>query len=252
MILEAHLLCYDERDIIGYAIRNLKTFADRIIVHDAGSTDGTRDVCKAWGVDIREWAIGGILDDETNMNLKNSCWKGTDADWVAVLDCDEFLYFPQGTRKTLDTYQRLHAAVIKAHGFDMYCEQYPTTEGQIYDEVKMGAPSDKWYGKPALFSPLRLKEINFGIGAHEADPLLMNGHRLRVGHTWPKANPPTYLLHYHHGVGPIERVAARLDAKRQRLSDRNVAKRWGNFDPGLKHAEDKRVGILAGLTQVVP
>ncbi len=251
MKVEAHLLCFNEADIIGYAIRNLKTFADIIIVHDAGSTDGTREICEAYGVYIKDWKIGGTLDDETNMNLKNECWKGTEADWVTVLDADEILYFPKGGRQTIETYQRINAAVIKAHGFDMYSTQYPTTEGQIYDEVKMGAPADKWYSKPVLFSPARVKEINFGIGAHEADPLLMNGHRLRVGPTWPKANPPTYLLHYHHGVGPIERVAARLDAKRQRLSDRNVAKRWGNFDKGEVHAKEKREGILQGLMQVV-
>ena len=252
MKIEAHVLAYNESEIIGYALRNLRTFATRIIVHDAGSTDGTRDVCKAYGVEVRPWAIGGTLDDETNMKLKNECWKGTDADWVTVLDCDEFLYFPKGAGATLCTYERLHAAIIKAHGFDMYAEEFPTTEGQIYDEVKMGAPADQWYSKPVLFSPKRVKEINFGIGAHEAEPVLVNNHRLHVGATWPKANPPTYLLHFHHGIGPIDRVAERLDAKRKRLSPLNVKNRWGNLEAGMKHAGDKRRGILAGLMQVVP
>lgn len=252
MHIEAHLLAFNEAELIGYAIRNLRTFATRIIIHDAGSTDGTRDICKAYGVEIVPWSIGATLDDETNMKLKNECWKGTDADWVTVLDADEFLYFPKGANDTLETYERLHAAIIKAHGFDMYSEDFPTTEGQIYDEVKLGAPADKWYSKPVLFSPKRVKEMGFGIGAHEADPVLMNNTRLHVGANWPKANPPTFLLHFHHGIGPIERVAERLDAKQKRLSQKNIQNRWGNLDLPLKHAGDKRRGILDGLMQVVP
>lgn len=251
MKVQVHLLCYNESEILGYMLRHWQTFSDTIIVHDGGSTDGSQDIARLYGATVRPWDTKGQLNDEMAMELKNECWKGTEADWVICVDADELVYFPRGARDTLGTYSRMGAAVIKPHGFDMYSETFPTTDGQIYEEVRMGAPSDKWYAKPILFSPRKVMESGFGIGAHESRPVLKDGRCLSVGPLWPKANPPTYLLHFHHGIGTPERVAKRLDEKRLRLADINVKNRWGNFKPGAVHVQEKLDFIKAGLTQVI-
>lgn len=251
MKVEAHILAFNEAELMAYTLRHYRTFCTSIVVHDGGSTDGTKEICYRYGAEVVHWETHGQLNDELSMKCKNECWLGTDADWVLCPDADEFLYFPQGAAPTLAIYSRLGAAVIKPHGYDMYSEAFPSTPGQIYEEVKMGCLSDKWYAKPILFSPKKIIESGFGIGAHESEPVLANGQRLHVGPSWPKANPPTYLLHYHHGIGPIERVAKRLDEKRQRLARVNEQHRWGNFEPGMKHAMDKREFILSGLHQVI-
>lgn len=253
MNVDVHILAFNEAEIIGYAIRHWRLFARRIVVHDGGSTDGTQAIAKMYGAECSTWNTEGKMNDLCNMECKNTCWQGTDADWVVCADADELLYFPQGAEATLATYSRIGAAMIKPHGFDMVSDAFPTTEKQIYDEVKQGAPADFWYGKPILFSPQKLKESGFGIGAHEAHPVLKNGRTLKVGRDWPKANPPTWLLHFHHGIGPIERVAARLDAQQRRYAQPNIAHGWGNHAPGMVHAIEKREGFkAAGIRKIIP
>lgn len=252
MKAECHILTFNEASLIRYTLRHYATYCSKLVVHDAGSTDSTVEICRMMSAEVLPWDTKGELNDEMAMDLKNECWKGTDADWVIVVDADELLYFPKGVGETLATYSRLGAAIIKAHGFDMYSVAYPTTRGQIYDEVKLGAPSDKWYGKPVLFSPRQVEETGFGIGAHESDPLLRSGRRIHVGADWPKANPPAWLLHFHHGIGPIERIARRLDEKRTRLAAVNRLHGWGNLKDGMTHALEKQEFIKAGLVQVIP
>lgn len=251
MKVVAHILAFNEAELIAYTMRHYRSFCTSIYVHDGGSTDGTQDICRRYGAEVKHWDTKGQLNDELSMKCKNECWLGTDADWVLCPDADEFIYFPQGAEATLKIYSRLGAAVIKPRGYDMFSEAYPTTTGQIYDEVKTGTLSDKWYAKPILFSPHKIMESGFGIGAHESEPVLHNGSRLHVGSNWPKATPPTYLLHFHHGIGPIERIARRLDEKRERLATCNKQHGWGNFKEGRIHAAEKQEFIKAGLHQVI-
>ena len=250
MKVEVHILAYEEERILPYTIRHYKTFADRIIVHDANSPDGTERVSLAAGAEVQKWGLGGEVNDEEYCALKNSCWLGTDADWVIVCDADEMIYFPQDARATLDTYLRIGAAVIKPHGFEMFSYVYPTTEGQIYSEVRHGAPDDKWYSKPILWNANLVADSGLGMGSHESMPVLKNGDYIQCGKHWKFPDPPCYLLHYHQ-IGPATRIGARYDAIQTRMSRTNKVHGWGNFKPGLVHVQEKRVLILPNLRQVV-
>lgn len=247
--IDVHILTFNEQDILPYTLRHYATFARRIVVHDSFSTDNTRDICRSFGATIKDWDTGGKLNDPLAADLKNNCWKGTDATWVICVDADELVYFPRGVEFTLHNYMLDQVAVVKPCGFELFSETFPTTNGQIYDEVKMGASDDKWYAKPALFSPVHVQEIGYGMGAHDCLAQLKSGQNLRALWLRPQ-NPATYLLHCKH-LGPVERVARYYDEKRPRLSDVNVANRWGNFDPGLKHAMDKRATIKHRLERVI-
>jgi glycosyltransferase involved in cell wall biosynthesis len=250
MKVEVHILAYEEERILPYTIRHYRTFADRVIVHDAHSPDGTERVSLAAGAEVQKWGLGGEVNDEEYCALKNSCWLGTNADWVIVCDADEMLYFPRNARATLETYLDIGAAVIKPHGFEMFSPTWPTTEGQIYSEVKMGAPDDKWYSKPILWNANIVADSGLGMGSHESMPVLKNGDFLNCGKNWLFPDPPCYLLHFHQ-VGPAERIAARYDAIQTRMSHTNKAHRWGNFKPGLVHVQEKRDYIIPNLRQVV-
>src|SRR6185436_5072198 len=142
MKVEVHILTYNEEAILPYTLRHYNTFAQPVVVHDAFSTDRTREIAKEYGAVVLDWDCPEI-NDLIAMNLKNSCWKGTGADFVICADADELMYFPRGTSWSLEMYKEVGVAIVKPHGFELCSATFPKTQGQIYEEVKMGAPDDK-------------------------------------------------------------------------------------------------------------
>ena len=273
--LEIHVLSHDSERMLGWTLAHYRGMGlggpmegcleALIIVHDGGPKFTQKPICDFYDAEHQVWDTAGELNDELAMKLKNECWKNSNADWVIVVDADELIYFPKGAKATLEAYEKMRAAVIKPHGFEMFSEEWrdhgipwDTVSGidwrvsrYLTDWVKMGAPEDQWYSKPVLFSPKRIAESGLGIGAHESRPVLKDGRAVYVSRKWPKANPPTYLLHCHQ-LGPIEMVAERYDATRARLAQINEQRGWGNFKPGIVHAQEKRDLICPNLVQVIP
>lgn len=246
--IQVLILTYNEEVIMPYTLRHYATFADRITVYDAFSTDNTRNICRKYGANVVDWKTDG-LNDMLAKHVKSTGWINDHrSDWVICVDADELIYFPKGIEYTLAEYEQQRVEVVKPHGFEMFSESLPSKDGQIYDEIKFGGRDDKWYAKPVLFSPRRISSIEFAAGAHTTKWIDINGSE----HSNPTVptEPPTYLLHYHH-IGSLQRIADKYDATRKRLSKINEKNRHGNFDPGLKHAQDKRALIFKTLHQVI-
>ena len=106
MKIQVHILAFNEEDILPYTLRHYSQFATKIIVHDSFSTDRTREICKDYGAEVRDWDTGGVLNDNLSRELKSTAWIGTDADWVITADADELIYFPKGVTQTLEEYDR--------------------------------------------------------------------------------------------------------------------------------------------------
>jgi len=260
--IEVHLLSHDDEQMLTWSLRHYAQFADDIVVHDGGPTGGpARKViaeveksfptgpCVSW----LNWDTAGELNDELARKLKNSCWRGTDADWVIAADADELIYAPN-IRDRLETLLAAGSAVLRPRGFEMFSDSWfePSDHpgAQITDLVKDGAPDDKWYAKPVVFSPRLVADSGFGIGAHESDPVLRDGRRFHVGKDWPFCHALS-LLHFKSIFGGLDRIAARYDATRSRLAAINVRNGWGNFKPGREHAQEKRDLLLPNVRRVV-
>jgi hypothetical protein len=248
MEVEVHTLRYGDAWLVPYVIKHYLTYATKLVIHDAGG--GEWPIPDDPRIHVIPWDCHEV-NDLKYAELRNNCWKGSTADWCVVADLDELIYFPEGAEKSLGAYTRMGAAVIRPHGFEMFSETYPTTGGQIYDEIKMGAPDDKWYAKPILFNPKLVSDMRLGMGSHEADPVLHDGRRFHVGPKWPFAKPPCWLTHWHH-IGPEGDIAAKFDATKSRMCKENLANKWGNQEPGWKHVADKRAGIVPFLSQIIP
>lgn len=250
MKIEAHILAADEEEILPYTFRHCTSFCHKVVLHDLGSQDSSMDIAAAYGVEIRQWDSGGKVDDRVNLKVKNECWLGTDSDWVIVADADEFIYFPHGIEQTLTSYSQQKIPIVKTRGWEMTSPTMPTTNGQIYEEIKYGARDDKWYGKPVLFTPKLVKSVNFAPGAHQVSAVLHDGST--ISNPTEFSQPETFLCHFHQ-IGSVERVAAKYDRTRSRMCENNVRMNWGNVqETGLKHATDKRNAILSWLERVIP
>ncbi len=229
-------------------LRHYAQFASKLIVHDSFSTDRTRDIAREFGAEVRDFDMGGKVNDPAMAKIKGEGWCGTNADWVIFTDADEFVYFPLGAGFTLDYYSRNQVAMPKPYGYEMVADKFPTTTGQIYDEVKTGARDDRWYGKPALINPRIAKRVIYQMGAHEARYVTPDGREINAP-TIPE-RVPFYFLHFKH-IDTVENIGARYDAYRARFSDVNIKNRWGNFEAGAKHAADKRAAIMAKMEKVI-
>ena len=252
MKIDITILAYNEERIIAYAIRHYQTFARRIVVYDGRSTDRTREIARAMGAEVVDWDTGDCLNDQMALDLKNTCWKGSDADWVGLFDADELFYCPRGVEETLAAYEAQGLAMVRPYGWNMISDDWPTTSGQIYDEIQHGARYDSlWgYGKPVFFRPALVRETGFNVGAHDSKTVLVDGTRLPSIVERPFSNPPAYLLHY-KWIGPTGAIVEQLRVQRSRLSADNVAKHWGDYQEPIAFEHQARADIRARLELVI-
>lgn len=157
----------DEQPIIGYFLKHYTPWVDKLIFYDGGSTDGTRQIISACPqAELRDWpGSKGIVDHEF-MDFANEQWKEArgKADWIVWVDADEFLYHPN-MPALLAGYLAAGVTGPRIMGYTMISREFPTTQGQIYDEVRQGFPDDCW-SKQAIFR----EGIHFNVGRHSFDP----------------------------------------------------------------------------------
>ncbi len=247
MSIEVHIIAFNEERMMPYTLRHYTSFASRIVVHDGGSTDRTHAICAEYEAEVKNFPTDGV-NDKLFKELKETCWKGTAADWVICVDADELVYFPGGVFDTLSAYDKAGLPVATPRGYEMFSDNLPVSDRQIYDEVKMGAPDPEWYSKKVLFSPARLRSIEFSAGAHETWYIDHDGKKVSVSRT--PSEPAFLFLHFHH-LGTLEEMAARYRRQQSRHSKTNIANKWGNFEDPMKHAKDKRAKIVPRLTRVI-
>lgn len=169
-MIDVYVMMKNEIRILPYFLRHYETFADRIYVWDDCSTDGTREMLQSHPkVRLLDLHVHGIDDNYARLNLfpQYIHYSRGVADWVMQVDVDEFVYHPQ-ILKRLAQIKAEGFELIQPCGFLMMAESFPTTKGQIYDEIKYGI-RDRLMDKPVIFDPTI--EIIFGGGRHRTDVL---------------------------------------------------------------------------------
>lgn len=224
MIIEAHLLCWNEIDIMPFVIRHYKQFCDRIVIHDNHSTDGSAELAASLGCEVIPFG-NRWFDDQENMNVKNNCWKGSKADWVIVADFDEVLWYQPFTithpvqgemsfdiKDFLLNAARKKHTIIRTYGWQIMSEEMPqydlleSTNGYHFEN----------YSKSIIFNPKDIKEINYNPGAHKCNP---TGNVV-----W--STEELFVLHYKH-IGGLQRTIERYKLYNKRMSKANRQKGWG-------------------------
>jgi len=194
-----------------YLMRHYTQFA-KVIILESNSTDKTVDIAHSMDAEIWSYDVKDEIDDEWFTKLKNNCWKGSQADWVMIADADEFIYHPD----IVNILKRNYNTVICPRFFNMYSRGFPITEGQIYDEVKMGVEQTSPKAKMNIFRPNAIKEMEYFPGCHEAFP---------IGNVRIDIDTPIKTLHMRNLSK--EFIIERNMRARKRNSELNRQMGWG-------------------------
>ncbi len=218
MKIHVYTLCWNEEVILPYFLRHYETIAEKIIVYDNESTDNSLNILKSHSkVEIRTYCSNDQIRDDLYLDIKNNCWKESrgQADWVIIVDTDEFIYHVD-LIVFLKEKQLEGVTLFKPKGYMMVSEKLPSTQGMIYEELKMGI-SQEASSKPVIFNPNKIEEINFSTGAHSCNPTGEVKLYESIG--------DLKLLHYK--VLSLEYLLTRARKCKERLSDINKQNNWG-------------------------
>lgn len=161
-----YCICRNEERILPYFLRHYSPWVERMTFYDDHSTDQTRAIlAHCPKAIVADWpGEPGIVDDQF-LEFANERWKDArgHADYVVFVDADEFLYHPN-ILGVLTGYLHADIDVPQIQGYTMVSKSFPTTQGQIYDEVRCGFPDGIW-SKPAIFR----KHMWWTVGRHGLD-----------------------------------------------------------------------------------
>ncbi len=174
MKIHAYSLCWNAEFILPYYLRHYEKFCEKIIIYDNMSTDKSRDIINNHPLsELRDFNTNNEFRDDIHLMLKNDCWKecrNKGIDYVIVSDIDEFLY-STNLISFLETNKKF--SVFKPAGFEMFAYKLQQNENQLYDQIKKGFFNSK-FCKKIIFSPDRIKEINFLPGCHNNRKILFS------------------------------------------------------------------------------
>jgi hypothetical protein len=208
MNIEIYTLCHREAKIIPYFMRHYSQYG-HVFMYEGHSTDGSAELAQSLGATIIPLDTNNTVNDEVFTDMKNNCWKQSKADWVIICDMDEFVYHPD----MLNYLAGIEETIICPTTYEMITDVYPTTNGQIYDEVKWGFKSNPKY---FMFKPTQLLGMNYGCGCHDAQP---------EGRVHIKRDSEIICMHMR--CLSIEHIVNRNAYIASRLSEVNIKMGWG-------------------------
>jgi len=211
MRIEAFLICWNEREILPFVIKHYQKFCDSITIYDNYSDDGSDILAEQMGCKVIKYDTNGQLNDDAYKYIKNTCWKDSTADYVIVCDADEVLFWHHLNFGLLP--EKGKPSIWKTQGWQITSNEMPKED---ILEITNGYKFDN-YSKSIIFSPTRIKEMNFNYGAHRTEP---------VGDV-VYSEETLYVLHYRQ-IGGVKRLINRYRAYKKRMSAFNKMKGHGS------------------------
>lgn len=226
--IEAYILVWNEMAILPLVIKHYQKFCDRIVILDNHSSDGSAEYAKSVGCEVVKFG-DHTFNDQHNLEIKNSCWKGSQADWVIVCDCDEVLWWGMsyGSTKAWIEYiaKTETPTIIKTIGWQIMSNYMPKDD---ILEITNGYRFDN-YSKFIIFNPKAIQEINYNPGAHRINPI----GDVRY------SDESLYVLHYKH-IGGVDRTIQRYREYQPRMSRLNRRKGYGvHYDRSVESLHEE-------------
>lgn len=251
--IHVYAICYNEEYLMPFFLQHyfFNVGVKEITIYDNYSTDGTENIILAFSkqypdkkVNVIKYDSGNTIRDDMYIQIKNTCWQHSNAEWVVVCDMDEFLYFKNPVNETLRMLSDRNMDIVRCKGYEMVGDYIPVfthyeNPVRITELLPYGAARGEVHNKCLLFRS-SVPYMNYGYGAHSA---------YNKGELY-ESEGDILMLHYKFISLPylIDAYAARA----KRLSDFNKQHGFGfhyNYTPEQITAEynqfyNKRIKVL--------
>lgn len=164
-----YLLCHNEEVLITHTIHHYRRSIPQvqITILDNESSDDSVAIANALGCEVISWASGGQIDDVKFMELKNTVWRSVETGWVIVADMDEWLCV---TASDLRREARLGVSVLRTHGWNVVAESEEEDLSDLDLHRLTRGFHQKNFSKLVAFRRPQVRAMNYGLGAHTAEP----------------------------------------------------------------------------------
>jgi hypothetical protein len=203
--------CYNEKEQLPCFVAHYKTrFPEcHIVIWDNYSTDGSREIARELGCEIRDYEFPEGFNEYIHQDLKDRSWKESDTDWNCVQDMDELCDIWQSDLVEEDLAGTSH---IKFEGYDMI---NMSDDPDSIDLESQWGRRNPMYDKTTFVNRKRLTEINWGIGCHTCQP---------EGQTRKQIRP--YKMFHNKYIG-LNWILERVRYSSARWSQENKDNKWG-------------------------
>ncbi len=231
MKIAAVTMVYNEAMLLPYFLNHYNYLDEIHVLYETDTTDNSLQILeKAPNVVVEKCHIEGGLDDIAKINLINKTVHGLKADWVYVVDPDEFI-FPANNEMPQDFLKRQICDVIRSGMFQVYRHR----DDKDLDSSLPSIPQ-RMHGDPHLFSSAAQDHRaanNVYIKPNIVRPSMM--FRFLPGHHHIEGNPlpsPDFYFGAHWQMADPSIAVARRMSRKARISEQNRAHQmgWQHFD----------------------
>lgn len=184
MKIELYTCGYNEEFQLPFAIDYWKRFiTDESELHvtyfDNLSTDRSVEILSQYDwITVIPFDTGGEMNEQVLTNIRNSCWKGSKADFCIVCDVDE-VYYSKDIIKELKRLKEHNIGAVACTWYALCGDEVPTYKegmllhqqiGKAYKQYINHRPGYSEYGKIQLFNPKMVDDMRYSFGMHFAYP----------------------------------------------------------------------------------
>ena len=257
--IAAVTMVYNEALVLPYFLRHYSYLDEIHVLYETDSTDESLEILRqAPNVIIEKGHIEGGLDDIEKINLINGAVQRIKADWVYVVDPDEFI-FPPNNESPHEFLARQSFDVVRSGMYQVYRHRTdkdldpslpPVPQRAHGDpdllstEEEANRASNSVYIKPNIVRPSQ--GVRFAPGHHQIEGDPQASRELYIGAHWQMADPSIA-------------IARRMERK-ARVSERNKALQmgWQHYDISVnkineeceRHLDDPIIDALSSFSEI--
>jgi len=171
--VDIYCLCWNEIQLLPHVVKYWELIARHVYVFDNYSDDGSVEFLSKFDwITVQQFKSDGI-NELIYLQIKDNCWKNSDADWVIVCDLDECIYSEHFFDELLsinNIYTIVNPQWVECLNSNGVPKQSDKLLHKIIDGCYINSDSTENKSKMLMFKPSEITNINYTVGAHSCSP----------------------------------------------------------------------------------